>query len=109
MAVTGLPSNHVNVLNRRSGGAFGGKITRMVPVVASATLGAYVTGKQVHVQLDRSQDMIMVRVSALCGAVWCGVVRCGRECGVVWAWVLCGVGVGVVCTLVCWWTLVATV
>jgi xanthine dehydrogenase molybdopterin-binding subunit B len=73
MAVTGLPSNHVNVLNRRSGGAFGGKITRMVPVVASATLGAYVTGKQVHVQLDRSQDMIMVRVSALRG-VGVGVV-----------------------------------
>jgi xanthine dehydrogenase/oxidase len=61
MAVTGLASNKVSVVNRRSGGAFGGKITRMTPVVAAASLGAYVTGKQVHVQFERCQDMIMVR------------------------------------------------
>ena len=62
--VTALPAHKVNVLTRRAGGAFGGKLTRMLPLVASASLGAFVTGKQVHVQLEWCQDMIMVSVRA---------------------------------------------
>jgi xanthine dehydrogenase molybdopterin-binding subunit B len=47
---------------RRTGGGFGGKLTRQIPVSAAAALAAYVTGKQVHVQLDRCQDSVMVRL-----------------------------------------------
>ena len=60
MAITGLPGNKVDIVTRRVGGGFGGKLSRMLPVVAAASLGSYVTGRQVHVQLERCQDMIMV-------------------------------------------------
>ena len=87
--ITGLPENKVNIMNRRTGahcvyiiadvagntlmpcicsmrvcagGGYGGKGSRQAPVVAAASLGAYVTGKQVHVQLERVQDCIMVRL-----------------------------------------------
>ena len=62
MAITGLPLNRINVINRRAGGGFGGKLSRQLPVCAAAALGALVTGKQVHVQLDRVQDLSIVSV-----------------------------------------------
>jgi len=40
--VTGLPANSINVTTRRSGGAFGGKISRSLHVAAAASLAAYV-------------------------------------------------------------------
>ena len=57
----------INVQCRRTGGGFGGKLTRDIPLSAAAALGAYVTGKTVHVQLDRCQDSIMVL--SLCGGL----------------------------------------
>jgi CO/xanthine dehydrogenase FAD-binding subunit len=66
--ITGMTSNQVNITTRRSGGGYGGKGTRMAPVVASASLAALVMGKQVHVQMERCQDMIMV------SAWWVGVI-----------------------------------
>ena len=57
--VTGLPQGRVVSRNRRSGGGFGGKATRNIPLVASASLAAVVTGCEVHVQLDRGQDLRM--------------------------------------------------
>lgn len=38
---------------------YGGKGSRQLPCAAAAALGAFVTGKQVHVQLERLQDMQM--------------------------------------------------
>ena len=58
-SITGLAANRVNVTSRRAGGGFGGKLTRQMPIVAAAALGSFVTGKQVHVQLERCQDLMM--------------------------------------------------
>ena len=53
-----------------AGGGYGGKGTRQLPLVASAALGAYVTGMQVHVILERCQDLIMVRLRVYLPYVW---------------------------------------
>ncbi len=45
---------------RRIGGGYGGKTTRASCVNGAAAVAAYLTGRQVHVQLDRVQDMQMV-------------------------------------------------
>jgi len=57
--ITGLVSNQINIVTRRVGGGYGGKGSRMAPVVAASSLAAYVTGRQVHVQLERCQDFVM--------------------------------------------------
>jgi hypothetical protein len=64
--VTGLPRNKVTVTTRRIGGGYGGKTTRASCVNGAAAVAAYLTGRQVHVQLDRVQDMQMVGGDALC-------------------------------------------
>ncbi len=60
--ISGFPSNRVTVKTRRTGGGFGGKLTRQIPVTAAAALGAVVTGRQVHVQMERVQDLAAVCV-----------------------------------------------
>jgi CO/xanthine dehydrogenase Mo-binding subunit len=60
--ITGIRAHRIVVNNRRVGGGFGSKITRNLQYVALACVGAVVTGRQVHVQLDRCQDMMMVCV-----------------------------------------------
>jgi xanthine dehydrogenase molybdopterin-binding subunit B len=39
------------------GGAFGGKVSRSMPVAAAAALAASITRKRVRFQLDRNSDM----------------------------------------------------
>jgi hypothetical protein len=73
--VTGLPQNRITVTTRRSGGGFGGKFTRGSCVNAAAAVGALLTGRQVHVRLDRVQDMVMVRKRC------CGYSRSCRRRG----------------------------
>lgn len=57
--ITGMPANKINLISRRAGGGYGGKGSRQLPLVGAASLGALVTGKQVHVLLERCQDFIM--------------------------------------------------
>ncbi|EIE21740.1 molybdenum cofactor-binding domain-containing protein [Coccomyxa subellipsoidea C-169] len=53
----GIKAHAVTVVCRRIGGAFGGKVSRSMPVAAAAAVAAHVTGRCVRYQLDRNADM----------------------------------------------------
>ncbi|HET7839883.1 MAG TPA: molybdopterin cofactor-binding domain-containing protein [Rectinemataceae bacterium] len=55
--VLGLSMNAVEVETRRLGGGFGGKEDQAAGWAALAALGAFVTGRQVKVYLNRREDM----------------------------------------------------
>ena len=47
----------INVVSRRAGGGFGGKLCRHIPVAVAAAVAAQHTGKPVRMTLDRNTDM----------------------------------------------------
>ncbi|BDA47143.1 Xanthine dehydrogenase/oxidase [Coccomyxa sp. Obi] len=53
----GIQAHAVTVVCRRIGGAFGGKVSRSMPVAAAAAVAAHATGRRVRFQLDRNADM----------------------------------------------------
>lgn len=55
--VLGLPMHAIEVDVRRLGGAFGGKEDQATPWAALCALGAHVTGRSVHLSLDRREDL----------------------------------------------------
>jgi xanthine dehydrogenase/oxidase len=59
-ALLGLPNHHVDVTTRRSGGAFGGKLTRCLFTAGAASLGAWKHGVSVCCTNDRATDFAMV-------------------------------------------------
>ena len=73
---TGLRLHKIQVKNRRVGGGFGGKVTRALLCTAGASVAALLTGRQVHVKLERFQDCMMVRARSRrvsnrgCRVVW---------------------------------------
>ena len=50
----------VNVVVRRLGGAYGGKISRGTHIATACAIAAYTLGKPVRVQLDLADNMMMV-------------------------------------------------
>ena len=50
---------HVYTVVRRLGGAYGGKVSRSLPVAAAAALAAHVTGRRTRLTLNRNDDMRM--------------------------------------------------
>ena len=56
---TGLQLSEVNLMNRRVGGGFGGKLTRQLVVVAAAGAAAFAFRRPVRVCLDRNTDLAM--------------------------------------------------
>ena len=59
-AVLGVPNNRVNVTPRRSGGGFGGKLTRCLQTAGAAAVGAWKHGVAVTCTNDRCTDFAMV-------------------------------------------------
>jgi len=57
--VLGITRNRVRVTNRRSGGGFGGKLTRHLPSAAGAALAAHLVGRPVRMTQPRNVDMMM--------------------------------------------------
>ena len=55
--VLGLPLNKVQVVARRTGGGFGGKLTRHTPHAAAAAVAAHALRRPVRVTLSRNDDM----------------------------------------------------
>jgi len=55
-----LLSSQVNVVVRRLGGAYGGKISRGTHIATACAIAAYTLGKPVRVQLDLADNMMMV-------------------------------------------------
>ncbi|CAG8519683.1 680_t:CDS:10 [Ambispora gerdemannii] len=56
-SVLGIPSNKIVCRVKRLGGAFGGKETRSIPLVAALAIGAWHTKKPVRCMLNRDEDM----------------------------------------------------
>lgn len=52
-----VPQNNVEIIARRAGGGFGGKITMPMAHAAAAAVAARKVGLPVKLQLERSQDM----------------------------------------------------
>ena len=50
----------VNVVVRRLGGAYGGKISRATQIATACAIAAYTVGKPVRMQLDLATNMTMV-------------------------------------------------
>ena len=61
MSLIALFSVHIfpvsGAVCRRVGGAFGGKVSRSMPIAAAAAVAANATGRRVRFQLDRNADM----------------------------------------------------
>ncbi len=57
--VLGVPNNRVTVQCLRMGGGFGGKEMQPHGFAAVAALGAVLTGRQVRLRLNRTQDLTM--------------------------------------------------
>ena len=55
----GVQRNKVRVTNRRTGGGFGGKLTRHIPTSTGAALAAHVVGRPVRMTQPRDVDMMM--------------------------------------------------
>ena len=58
--VLGIPLHKVNVVMKRTGGAFGGKFTRSFHCAAAAAVAASKFNLPVHVKNDREIDFAMV-------------------------------------------------
>ena len=82
----GLKLGEVNIMNRRVGGGFGGKLTRQLPVIAAAGAAAVAFRRPVRVCLDRNTDLAMtgacthmaqflatILALLLCSPLTCGV------------------------------------
>ena len=54
-----IPGSRINVITKRAGGGFGGKITRSHPIAASVVVAAKKLKRPVRMQLDRNTDIIM--------------------------------------------------
>jgi xanthine dehydrogenase molybdopterin-binding subunit B len=59
MRVTGLPANKVTVSTRRTGGAFGGKLSRSHPIASAVSVAACLTNRPIKAQCSRTADMDM--------------------------------------------------
>ena len=59
-ATLNLANNQIGVQVPQVGGAYGGKTEQSRLVAAMATLGAYTTGKPVHLLLDRETDSALI-------------------------------------------------
>ena len=53
------PASRINVVTKRAGGGFGGKIMRSHPIAAAVTVAAKKLRRPVRMQLDRNTDIIM--------------------------------------------------
>lgn len=58
-AVTGVPSNRINVRVKRMGGGFGGKESRSVPFACYLAIAAKKEKRPIRLMLNRDEDMLL--------------------------------------------------
>ena len=58
MRVANLPANRVTVTTNRTGGAFGGKLSRSHPLASATAIAAKLTGRPIKSQCSRETDMV---------------------------------------------------
>lgn len=58
-SMTGLPANKIIVSTKRTGGAFGGKLSRSHPIACAVTVAAIKLGRPVRCQMVRTHDLEM--------------------------------------------------
>ncbi|KAJ1696193.1 hypothetical protein LUZ63_004705 [Rhynchospora breviuscula] len=56
----GIPFYKVRIITRRTGGGFGGKSYRSIPLATACALAAYKLQRPVRMYMDRNTDMVMV-------------------------------------------------
>eukprot|EP00039_Didymoeca_costata_P013650 m.211254 g.211254 ORF g.211254 m.211254 type:complete len:1324 (+) comp15833_c0_seq4:23-3994(+) len=57
---TGLPANKIRVINPRSGGAYGGKISNSLPVAAACSIASRIANRPISCVLDINTNMKMM-------------------------------------------------